>query len=103
MSNSKIQTKSYFIKRLRDSGYLVDRAAWEYSENDNRKWSVVIDNGGSTVIVTCYKDNCFHFYDGLAFANNYIKIDTDSIEVLVSKLNEWGLIDKHASYGKNLT
>lgn len=101
MSNSKIQTRSYFIKRLRDSGYFADRVAWEYSETDSRKWTVVVDNGCSTVIITCNKDHSFNFYDGLAYANNYLKINTDSIEVLITLLNEWGIVNKHVAYGKS--
>lgn len=98
MSNSKINTKSYFIKRLRDSGYTVDKLSFEYAEGDNRKWSVVVDNGCATLIITCTKDGTFHFYDGLAFANNYIGILTDSIEVLITYLNDWGITNKHVTY-----
>lgn len=100
MSNSKIHTRSYFIKRLRDSGYFADRVSWEYSETDSRKWSIVVDHGGSSIIVTCYKDHSFSFYDGVAYVNNYLKINTDSIEVLISLFNDWGIVNKHFSYGK---
>ena len=100
MSNSKVQTRSYFIKRMRDCGYYVDRVAWDYSEKDSRKWAVIMDNGGTSVIITCYKDNSFHFYDGCAYAKNHLKIVCESIEVLIGYLNDWGFIHKHSSYGK---
>ena len=42
---NKITTQSYFIKRLKDSGYLVYRLFDEYSESDPRNWTVMIDPG----------------------------------------------------------
>lgn len=98
MSNSKIHTRSYFIKRLRDSGYTVDKLNFEYSDDDNRKWSVILDNGCSSVIITCMKNGSFRFYDGDSFVDNHISIVTDSIEVIVTYLNNWGISNKHSSY-----
>jgi len=101
MSN-KISTKSYCIKRLRDMGYTVDKIdAIEYTLEDERKWSFIIDNGGMTVFVTCYKNNTIHIYDGGRFTNTNMKLDTDSIEVLSEYLNSRGLIHKHPRYGQN--
>ena len=101
MSN-KITTKSYCIKRLRDMGYMVDKIdAIEYLPEDERKWSFVIDNGGMTVFVTCYKNNTIHIYDGGRYTNSNMKLDTDSIEVLAEYLNARGLINKHPRYGQS--
>jgi len=100
MSN-KISTKSYCIKRLRDMGYTVDKIdAIEYTPEDERKWSFIIDNGGMTVFITCYKNNTIHIYDGGRFTNTNMKLDTDSIEVLAEYLNSRGLIHKHPKYGQ---
>jgi len=100
MSN-KISTKSYCIKRLRDMGYTVDKIdAIEYTLEDERKWSFIIDNGGMSVFVTCYKNNTIHIYDGGRFTNTNMKLDTDSIEVLSEYLNSRGLIHKHPRYGQ---
>lgn len=100
MSN-KITTRSYFIKRLRDSGYRVDKVdALEFQETDNRKWACIIDNGGMSILVTCYKDETLHFYDGGRFIQPNMKLRTDSIEVLIEFLNERGLVYKHYTYGK---
>ena len=101
MSNSKIHTRSYFIKRLRDSGYTVDKLNFEYNQEDQRKWSVILDNGHSSVIITCLKDGSYRFYDGLAFVNNFVSLNTDSIEVLVTYLNSWGIINKHITYSSS--
>lgn len=100
MSN-KISTKSYCIKRLRDMGYTVDKIdAVEYTPEDDRKWSFVIDNGGMSIFITCYKNNTIHIYDGGRYTNTNMKLDTDSIEVLAEYLNSRGLIHKHPRYGQ---
>jgi len=100
MSN-KISTKSYCIKRLRDMGYTVDKIdAIEYTPEDDRKWSFIIDNGGMSIFITCYKSNTIHIYDGGRYTNTNMKLDTDSIEVLAEYLNSRGLIHKHPRYGQ---
>jgi hypothetical protein len=100
MSN-KISTKSYCIKRLRDMGYTVDKIdAVEYTPEDDRKWSFIIDNGGMSIFITCYKNNTIHIYDGGRYTNTNMKLDTDSIEVLAEYLNSRGLIHKHPRYGQ---
>ena len=100
MSN-KITTKSYCIKRLRDMGYMVDKIdAIEYMPEDNRKWSIIMDNGGMTVLLTCYKDDTLHVYDGGRYINTNLKLGTDSVEVLAEFLNDRGLIHKHPRYGR---
>ena len=99
MSN-KITTKSYCIKRLRDMGYTVDKIdAIEYSTTDDRKWSFIIDNGGMSIFVTCFKNDTLHAYDGGRYINTKMKLDTDSVEVLAEFLNDRGLIRKHPRYG----
>jgi hypothetical protein len=100
MSN-KITTKSYTIKRLRDMGYTVDKMdSIEYLPTDNRKWTIIMDNGGMTILVTCYKDDSLHLYDGGRYLNTSMKLNTDSVEVLAEFLNSRGLIHKHPRYGK---
>lgn len=99
MSN-KITTKSYCIKRLRDMGYTVDKIdSIAYSEDDNRKWTFIIDNGGMSILTTCYKDDTIHIYDGGRYINTNLKLNTDSVEVLAEFLNSRGLIHKHPKYG----
>ncbi len=101
MSN-KISTKSYCIKRLRDSGYTVDRMdAIQYSEEDKRKWSILVDNGTSSIILTCLKAGNINLYDGERFLNSRISLDTDSVEVLIEYFNERGIVNKHYTYGKS--
>jgi len=101
MSNNKITTQSYTIKRLRDCGYIVDKLdKVEYTDEDTRKWSILVDNGTATIILTCFKDSTIQLYDGGRFLNPKLKLDTDSVEVLIDYLNQRGIINKHRNYGK---
>ena len=98
---NKISTQSYCVKRLKDSGYNIDKLdSIEYPETDTRKWSIIIDSGVSAVILTLLKNGNLHFYDGGRFLNSRLTLNTDSIEVLISFLNEKGIINKHYSYGR---
>lgn len=100
MSN-KLTTKSYCIKRLRDIGYTIDREdAFDYTPEDERKWSFMIDNGGMSILITCYRNDTLHVYDGGRFTNTNMRLDTDSVEVLAEYLNSRGLIHKHPRYGQ---
>lgn len=95
---NKIKTRSYFIKRLRDCGYTVDKVDIEYEKEDPRKWSIIIDNAVSSVMVTCNSDSTFQFYDGERYFPTNIRLSTDSIEIIVGYLNSRGIINKHSSY-----
>lgn len=98
---SKLTTKSYFVKRLRDCGYQVDKVeSIEYQESDQRKWTALIDAGGMSIFATCFKDDSLHLYDGGQYLNSNLKLSTDSIDVLIDFLNTQGLIHKHYLYGK---
>ena len=52
MAASKPTTLSYFVKRLRDSGYVVDELYTRYGDMDARQWTVVIDPGNASVFCT---------------------------------------------------
>lgn len=80
-------------------GYMVDKIEpVEYSDQDDRKWSFIIDNGGMSILVTCYKDDTLHVYDGGRYTNTNMKLNTDSVEVLAEYLNDRGLIHKYYTY-----
>ena len=51
---SKPTSESYFIKRLRDSGYLIDRVPVRFGQHDSRSWMVVIDPGGAAIFATAF-------------------------------------------------
>jgi len=96
---NKIRTPSYFIKRLRDNGFIVLKVFNSYGEHDPRRWTVLVDPGATSVYITCYhnkdflNDIMFEFNDG---GNRFVKnfsLKTDSIEVIVSHLVERGVIN----------
>jgi len=94
---NKPTTKSVFVKRLKDSGYAVDFTI-EFSEDDPRKWQILIDKGHGNVFVTCYKSNLFEFYDGEQFHESKYLNDTASVDVIFQYLNDSGTIHKHPTY-----
>lgn len=104
MSN-KITTQSYFIKRLKDSGYIVYKIFDGYSEADPRSWTVMIDPGYASIFCTCYVnhegmfgDTFFEFYDGGQYIPEKFKLKTDSIEVIISYLFKYGINNKSDNY-----
>lgn len=100
---NKLAKKSYFIKRLRDSGYEIEKVFDKFSEADPRNWSIIINPGTASVFCTCYVNyidvnekeprlRClFELYDGGQYIPNRVKLETSSIEVLVSRLIKFGI------------
>lgn len=112
MSNS-ITKQSYFIKRLRDSGYMVEKLDIQYTQSDPREWTVIIDPGNANVFCTLYRnanpdnikeskigDFYFELYDGGQFLPPNVKYKTMSIEVLISYLVKYGINNKSPNYTK---
>jgi len=101
---NKPTTESYFIKRLRDSGYLVDRVPVRFGMHDSRAWMVVIDPGGATVFATCYRNiddvdqNYIEFYDGDQYIPKRFRLLTSSIETIIEWLNTFGIVGKTVNY-----
>lgn len=62
MSKNKLYNRSYFTKRLVESGFSVQRLNVNYQQDDVRKWTICVNpskqqNYNFNVIVTCYKDD----------------------------------------------
>lgn len=95
--SNKIKTAGYFIKRLKDSGFVVFKIFNAYSNVDPRRWTVLIDPGVSSVYVTCYTNKneinevLFEIDDGGNRFNKGMYFKTESIETLVSLLIEKGV------------
>lgn len=94
---NKIATPSYLIKRLRESGFIVIRLFNKFAYADSRKWSIMIDPAGSSIVVTCYEnypspgDISFEFNDGgVLWPRNFI-LKTRSVEVIILQLLEKGI------------
>jgi len=104
MSKNKVTTCSYFIKRLRDSGYVVDKLFNDYSFADPRSWTVIVDPQVSSILVTCYNNHnelgeeYFEMYDGGQYIPENFKIKTSSIEVIVEYLVKFNINNKASTY-----
>jgi hypothetical protein len=104
MANNKITTNSYFIKRLRDSGYIVDKVFNDYSKQDPRCWTVVIDPKGASVMITLFNNHnylgeeYFSINDGGQYFPENFKLKTSSIEVVIEYLVKFGINNKAETY-----
>lgn len=63
MSRNKLYNRSYFSKRLIQSGFEVTKLNIQYQKDDYRKWTIVVNPSNKmecykfNVFVTCYKDD----------------------------------------------
>jgi hypothetical protein len=96
-SRNKLKTAGYFIKRLKDNGFVTLRMFDKYSDDDSRKWTVLVDPSGASVYVTCFENKpfkneyLFSFEDGNQnFRRGYV-LKTSSIEVVVKRLLDQGV------------
>lgn len=107
MSKNKLRTPSYFIKRLRDNGFIVIKLFAVYSKSDPRQWTIMVNPSETSVLVTCYanKNNIneilFEIDDGGRRIPKNFFIKTDSIEVIVDYLIRHGVNNNIEYQGKN--
>ena len=107
ISKNKIKTAGYFIKRLRDNGFIVLKIFAFYAKDDPRRWTVLINPGGSSVFITCYQnrdvydDVTFEFNDGGRYMPKNYSIKTDSLEVIIEYLLKNNVSNKEYYPGKN--
>lgn len=107
MSNNKIKTPSYFIKRLRDNGFIVIRLFSVYAKSDPRRWTVMVNPSESSVIITCYNNKndlgeiLFELNDGGARIPKNFSIKTDSIEVIIDYLLSHGVCNNASYHGRS--
>ena len=89
---NKLKTAGYFIKRLKDSGFVTLRIFDKYNDKDTRKWTVLVDPSGASVYITCFENTpflgeyLFSFHDGNQHFKGNFSLKTDSIEVVVQRL-----------------
>ena len=104
MSKNKLTTVGYFIKRLRDCGYVTDKVFIDYSESDARSWTVVVDPRKSSVFITCYNNHnyfgeeYFEIHDGGQYVPDRFKLKTSSIETLIEYLVKFNINNKSDLY-----
>lgn len=93
---NNITTGGYFLKRLRDSGFIAIRLFNDYPISDPRKWTMMVDPSGHCLMITCYinKENPgeihFEFNDGGNRFKNY-NLKTQSMEIIITTLIEKGV------------
>jgi len=94
---NKVTTNGYFLRRLKESGFVAIRIFAKFGEHDPRKWTMMVDPGGASVNITCYQnrefrgDVSFEFDDGgVVFSSKY-RLQTQSMEVIVTTLLEKGI------------
>lgn len=103
---NRLTNCSYFCKRLRDSGYEVERVFDRFSQADSRSWMVVVDPGNASVFITCYVnwptygEETFELYDGGQYIPGGIKLKTSSIEVVIEYLVRYNINNKRKNYNK---
>lgn len=106
-SKNNIYTPSYFMKRMKDSGYGIWKIFDKYGPHDSRYWSMMIDPGGFSVWITCYfnkeelNDVYFELDDGGIRIPKKLLIKTRSIETIISNLISFG-IDNNAPFDSSL-
>ena len=107
MSKNKLTTCSYFIKRLRDCGYVTDKVFTDFSDADCRSWVVVVDPKKTSVFITCYNnqnyfgEEYFEMHDGAQYIPDRFKLKTSSIETVIEYLVKYNINNKATSYKKN--
>ena len=89
---NKVTTCGYFLKRLRDNGYIANRIFTDYPASDSRRWTIMIDPKFAALYITCYTNKdwygeiMFELHNGNQFKN--LQLKTDSMEVIITKLLE---------------
>lgn len=106
-SRNKLKTPSYFIKRLRDNGFIVIKLFSVYSKADPRRWTVMVNPTERSVLITCYNnknnfgDVSFELNDGGVNMPKNIFINTNSIEVIIDYLITHGVSNNKHYQGRN--
>ncbi len=96
-ARNKISTAGYFIKRLKDNGFITYRIFSSYAESDPRRWTILIEPGVSSVYVTCnenkgdFNEILFEINDGGRLFPKNFSIKTSSIEVIITTLLSRGV------------
>lgn len=94
MTNNSLATPGYFLKRMRDAGFIAIRLFQDYSPEDPRKWTVMINPSKESIMITCLnlisdqgnESTKFSLHDGgIKWPTNFI-VSTSSINVIIQEL-----------------
>ena len=92
MAKNNITTQGYFVRRLRNSGFVTSRVYDRYSQSDRRKWTVVVNPESDSVFITCVDNGdwphkgMYHVDDGGQKFPAGLYINTLSVEVMIKHL-----------------
>lgn len=101
ISKNKIRTPGYFIKRLRDNGFVVIRMFAVYAKSDPRRWTIMINPSFNSIICTCYSnkteinETLFEFDDGGVHIPKSFYLKTDSMNVIIDFLIKHGISNEY--------
>lgn len=85
-SKNRPYTKSYFVKRLAEAGYKVDRLdGIRFRGDDPRYWMVVVSPGDRNIVVICHKRSPSEYHFQL-IGRIPIKLVTQSMKVVIDQL-----------------
>jgi len=107
MSKNKLRTPSYFIKRLRDNGFIAIKLFAIYSKSDPRQWTVMVNPSEASVLITCYANKneineiMFEIDDGGKNIPPKFYIKTSSIEVIIDYLLKHGVTNNTDYQGRD--
>lgn len=97
MPNS-IATPGYFIKRMRDAGFIVIRLFDKFTPEDSRKWMVCVNPSQESVIITCHNNFTeerdlikFQLDDGNVKWPKNFYLNTSSINIVIQELKDKGV------------
>lgn len=98
MKHNKLSTQGYFIKRLKDNGYVVWRIFDKYGLGDSRKWTILVNPGFHSTYITCHVNlemindtPAFSFEDGGVYIRSDLKIQTNSFETIMNHMMKSGI------------
>ena len=97
MKKNKVTTLGYFVKRMRDNGYITNKIFSKFAPTDPRNWMVMINPGVESIIITCcenrdyFGQKLFDISDGNQRIPNTLSLSTESVEVVITYLSEFNV------------
>lgn len=84
--NNKLYTKSYFIKRLIEKHFFVTKIVEQYTKNDTRYWTILVNPDRAAIFITCFKERGKVFFRLFGPNDVNMIIETESMDVIISTL-----------------
>jgi len=101
---NKLTTLGYFIKRMRDCGYIVWRLYKNFGVTDTRKWVVVLNPGRESAFIVCNVNKgdtvepSFTIHKDGLYLSSDTEIRTKSVEIIVNHLVRLGITPDSDKY-----